>query len=211
MIKFSRKPLLLAGMTLFATHAGFAADEKKDEELPELMTGADATMLANTCAGCHGPDGASGGPATPTIAGLSTEYFVEVMNGFASGDVPSTIMSRIAKGYTEEEFEMMADVFGKLPFVNAPDQAFDEKLAKSGAKLHDKYCEKCHAEGGTSAEDDSGILAGQWTPYMSATLKDYNDDSREATKKMKKKLKKLLEKEGDEGITALLNYYASQK
>jgi sulfide dehydrogenase cytochrome subunit len=81
-IKFSRNPLLLAGITLFATHTGFAADEKKDEELPELMTGADATMLANTCAGCHGPDGASGGPATPTIAGLSTEYFVEVMNGY---------------------------------------------------------------------------------------------------------------------------------
>jgi sulfide dehydrogenase cytochrome subunit len=208
-MRFSRKTLLLAGITtLCAMQPGFAADEEKK---PEVMTGADPQMLANTCSGCHGPDGASNGPATPTIAGLSTEYFVEVMTGFASGDVPSTIMGRIAKGYTEDEFKSMADVFGKLPFVKAPEQKFDAKLAKKGAKLHDKYCEKCHADGGTSAEDDSGILAGQWTSYTAYALQDYNDDSREATKKMKKKMKKLMEKEGDAGIDALLNYYASQK
>ncbi|RUM94214.1 MAG: cytochrome c4 [Thiothrix sp.] len=175
------------------------------------MTGASAQMLTNTCFGCHGPDGASSGPATPTIAGISTDYFIEVMTGYASGDVPSTIMGRIAKGYNEEEIELMAGVFSELPFVNAPDQKFDEKLAKKGAKLHDKYCEKCHAEGGSSSEDDSGILAGQWMPYNSFAIKDYNDDDREATKKMKKKMKKLMEKEGDAGFDALLNYYASQK
>ena len=210
-MKLSRKTLLLASITLCAAQSGFAADEKKDEPKPEVMTGASAKMLADTWAGCHGPDGASGGPATPTIAGISTEYFVEVMNGFASGDVPSTIMGRIAKGYTEEEFKSMADVFAELPFVKAANQEFDEKLAKKGAKLHDKYCEKCHAEGGTSAEDDSGILAGQWTPYLRNTLKDFRDGSREMTKKMKKKVNKLMKKEGDKGFEALFNYYASQK
>lgn len=210
-MRFSRKTLLLAGITLCAAQSGFAADEKKDEVKPEVMTGASAQMLTNTCFGCHGPDGASGGPAMPTIAGLSNDYFIEVMNGYASGDVPSTIMGRIAKGYNEEEIELMAGVFSELPFVNAPDQKFDEKLAKKGAKLHDKYCEKCHAEGGSSAEDDSGILAGQWMPYNRFTFQDYNDGSREATKKMKKKMKKLMEKEGDAGFDALLNYYASQK
>lgn len=120
-MRFSRKTLLLAGIALCAAQSGFAADEKKDEPKPEVMTGASAQMLANTCFGCHGPDGASGGPATPTIAGLSNEYFVEVMNGYASGDVPSTIMGRIAQGYNEEEIQLMADVFSELSFVNAPD------------------------------------------------------------------------------------------
>ena len=41
-----------------------------------------ASMLADTCAGCHGTDGASVGPATPNIAGLSETYFTDTMLAF---------------------------------------------------------------------------------------------------------------------------------
>ena len=172
--------------------------------------GASAEMLAHTCAGCHGTNGASQGPAAPTISGLSTDYFVELMQGFANDEIPNTIMGRIAKGYTEEEIVAMADYYGKHPFVKA-EQKYDKKLVKKGGKLHDKYCEKCHSDGGQSAEDDSGVLAGQWTPYVKWSLADYRSGDREMTKKMAKKLNKLVEKEGDKGIDALLAYYASQQ
>ncbi len=172
--------------------------------------GASARMLSDTCSGCHGTDGVSGGPATPTIAGISKSYFTEVMEGFASGEIPSTIMGRIAKGYTEEEIGAMGDYFSKQKFVKAT-QKYDDKLAQTGAKLHDKYCEKCHAEGGSSADDDSGILNGQWQPYVKWSLMDFNAGHRNAPKKMQKQLGKLAKKEGDAGITALLNYYASGK
>ena len=189
---------LLAGALAFAASGGATA------------AGASASMLSDTCSGCHGTDGASVGPASPTIAGISNDYFVEIMQGFASGDIPSTIMGRIAKGYTEEEITAMAKHFSGLKFA-AAEQKHDAALAKKGAKLHDKYCEKCHAEGGTSAEDDSGILSGQWRPYVEWSLADYTSGKREATKKMKKKLDKLVEKEGDAGIDALLNFYAAGK
>jgi sulfide dehydrogenase cytochrome subunit len=198
--------LLIAILAIGGSSAAIAAEEKK----PELLTGASASMLANTCAGCHGTAGASSGPAAPTIAGLSKDYFVETMQGFSSGEIPSTIMGRIAKGYSDDEFKAMADYFGGKPFVKAK-QNFDPKLAKKGAKLHDKYCEKCHGEGGQSAEDDAGVLAGQWTPYVNWTLADYKAGDREATKKMKKKLNQMLEREGGAGVEALLNYYASQQ
>ncbi|MCG8426282.1 MAG: cytochrome c4 [Chromatiales bacterium] len=197
------KAVVVAGLALSAT-AAIAADA------PKVMTGASASMLANTCAGCHGTDGASQGPASPTIAGLSKDYFIETMQGFASGEIPSTIMGRIAKGYTEEEFALMADFYRTKPFTKAK-QDFDKKLAKKGAKLHDKYCEKCHAEGGQSAEDDAGVLAGQWTPYVNWQLANFKAGDREAPKKMKKQMRKLLEKKGSEGVKALLNYYASQQ
>ncbi len=170
-----------------------------------------ATMLANTCAGCHGTGGVSHGPATPTIAGVSEEYFKEVMEAYKNGDRRSTIMGRIAKGYSEKEIALLAGYFAKQKFVPAKGQTYDAKLAKKGAKLHDKYCEKCHADGGTSVEDDAGILAGQWTPYLKFTLSDFLAGKSEMPKKMKKKLKKLHEKKGDAGIEALLNYYASKK
>ncbi|HIP52664.1 MAG TPA: cytochrome c4 [Chromatiales bacterium] len=198
------KALATAGLLMFSASAAIAADK------PALLSGASADMLANTCAGCHGTDGASNGPATPTIAGLSKDYFVEIMQGFKSGEVPSTIMTRIAKGYSDDEFKAMADYFGNKPFVKAK-QKYDPKLAKKGAKLHDKYCEKCHAEGGQSAEDDAGVLAGQWTPYVSWSLADFKAGHREAPKKMKKKMKKLLSKKGDAGIEALIHFYASQQ
>ena len=175
-----------------------------------LMTGASARMLADTCAGCHGANGVSGGPATPTIAGLSIEYFVEVMEGFRNGDVPSTIMGRIARGYTGDEFKAMAGYYGKLPFVRAKGQAFDAELARKGARIHQKYCEKCHADGGARAGDDSGILAGQWQSYLRWTLADYIRGRRIPTRKMREKLKRMLGEKGEKGVEALMNFYASQ-
>jgi len=198
------RALLIAGLAVGASSAALAAEK------PKLMMGANAKMLADTCVGCHGGDGSSNGPATPTIAGLSQDYFVEVMEEFATGEVPSTIMGRIAKGYTKDEFKTLAKYYGDKPFVQAK-QSFDKKLVKKGKKLHDKYCEKCHADGGTSAEDDAGVLAGQWTPYLNWSMADFKAGHREAPKKMKKKMKKMLSKEGNKGHQALISYYASQQ
>ncbi len=168
-----------------------------------------AKMLAYTCAGCHGTNGASHGPATPTISGNSIDYFVEAMEAYKSGERPSTIMGRIAKGYSKEEFELMAAFFAQQKFVPAKQKA-DRKLASKGKAIHKKSCEKCHEDGGSSSEDDAGILAGQWTPYLQYSLEDFLDGSRPMPKKMKKKLLKAHKKYGDKGIQALLNYYAGQ-
>jgi sulfide dehydrogenase cytochrome subunit len=195
------KKALIGTLVLSASSAVFAADEKP------LMSGASASMLANTCAGCHGTSGASAGPATPSIGGISAVYFEEVMQGFKSGEVPSTIMGRIANGYSDEEIKSMGEHFSQQPFVKA-EQSFDAAQADEGAKLHDKYCEKCHADGGASAEDDSGILLGQLTPYLHYAIADFKAGDREMTKKMKKQVNKLIKKEGDAGFEALLNFYA---
>jgi sulfide dehydrogenase cytochrome subunit len=192
---------LIGTLALSASYAALAAEEKP------LMTGANASMLANTCAGCHGTNGASAGPASPSISGISAVYFEEIMLGFKSGEIPSTIMGRIAEGYSDDEIKAMGEHFSKQPFVKAK-QSFDNSLAKKGEKLHDKYCEKCHADGGASAEDDSGILLGQLTPYLHYTLTDFKAGDREMTKKMKKKVNQLIKKEGDAGFEALLNFYA---
>ncbi|MEJ2608670.1 MAG: cytochrome c4 [Candidatus Thiodiazotropha sp.] len=195
---------LIGALALSASSAAFAADEKP------LLSGASASMLANTCSGCHGTNGASAGPATPSIGGISAVYFEEVMEEFKDDEMNATIMTRIAKGYTEDEIKAMGEYFSKQPFVAAT-QPFDPEKAKIGAKLHDKYCEKCHADNGTSSEDDSGILMGQLTPYLRYTFADFKAGNREITKKMKKRVNALLKKKGDAGIDALFNFYAQGK
>ena len=86
-----------------------------------------ATMLANTCAGCHGPNGISNGPLTPSIAGLPKEYIAESMHDFASGKRASTVMQRIAKGYTDADINDLSEYFSKLP---------DEKAVKASKNTH---------------------------------------------------------------------------
>jgi sulfide dehydrogenase cytochrome subunit len=209
MKKMLPKALLLTGLALSISMSAFAADDKKKK--PEVMSGAKTQMLADTCAGCHGFNGVSKGPATPSIAGLSAEYMSTLLKAYKSGEASSTIMGRIVKGYSDGELDQVAEYYSKKKMVLASGQEFDEKLAEKGKKLHDKYCEKCHSEGGTLGEDESGFLGGQWVPYLQASLVDFKEGTRDMPKKMKKKMKKLRKKEGDDGIKALMNYYASQK
>lgn len=167
------------------------------------------TMLANTCVGCHGPAGASLGPATPSIAGMSSETFVEAMKAYQDAR-PATIMGRIAKGYTEDEIKAMGEYFAKQKFVPAAQEADADKAAK-GAKLHDEYCEKCHEEKGTKDSDGSSILAGQWKPYLDAQLADFHAGKRDMSKKMAKRMESMVKEHGEGALDEIANFYASHK
>jgi sulfide dehydrogenase cytochrome subunit len=166
-------------------------------------------LVASTCVGCHGTGGSSMGPATPTIAGISAETFMEAMQAYQADERPSTIMGRIAKGYTEEELKVMADYFAQQSFVRYT-QEIDAEKAKKGAKLHDKYCEKCHVDQGFTDEDGSAILAGQWLPYLQFSLADFHGGERDMSKKMKKRMGKMVEKQGEESLEDIAHFYASQ-
>ena len=174
-----------------------------------LAGGPSAVALAYTCAGCHGTDGSSVGPSSPHIAGINKEYFIESMKTYKEDGRNSTIMNRIAKGYTDEQIAGMADFFAAQTLRLSP-QAHDAKLAEQGAKFHDKYCEKCH-EGGGKDPSDSGTLAGQWMPYLHFSMADFQSGKREMPKKMKTKVQELTKEQGDGALEALIQYYGSVK
>lgn len=201
-----RKVMLIASIAYCFSMQALAADDKK----PELLTGASTEMIVENCAGCHGLEGNSNGPAIPTIAGMSAAYIEDVMKTYASGERHGTIMNRIAKGYNDDEFKQMGEYFSKQKFIAAkmtPEEGHKDESAK-GAKLHKKYCEKCHSDDGSNPEDDSGILKGQWTPYLEARLHDAKEGKSEMPKKMTKKLKKLHKKAGEKGLHAIMDFYA---
>lgn len=186
------------------------------------------SVLAGNCAGCHGIDGVSGGPATPSIAGMSKVYFINAMLSYKYGkdkakieaaaktlkidpdDVEgherlATVMDRMAKGYSDEDIGRMADYFAGKQHVSAI-QPFDSALAAKGKRVHDDACEKCHENGGREG-DGSGILAGQWIPYLKDAITDFNGGHRDMPKKMRAKMKEL----NDKDFEALVQFYASQK
>ena len=71
-----------------------------------------ARSLAANCTGCHGPNGISSG-AIPTIAGLERAYIVTAMQEFKAGTRQATVMHQHAKGYTDQEIEVMAQYFSQ--------------------------------------------------------------------------------------------------
>lgn len=166
-------------------------------------------MLVNSCMVCHGFQGSSLGPATPSIAGMDKEDFVETMEAYKKDEIPSTIMGRIAKGYTHADFQVMAKYFSKQAFVRYPQQ-FNLNKAKQGAVLHKEFCEKCHKNNGYSFGDEgASILAGQWMPYLRFNLADIRANVREMPKKMKKRLEKMVKIHGEESLEALIHFYGS--
>ncbi len=162
-----------------------AAPAKAAPAKPKLQMGATDSMLADTCAGCHGTNGNSKGPAAPTIAGLEADYLLETMQAYKSGERHGTIMGRIVKGYTDEELEQIANFYADKSYVGWT-QAYVGPKAKMGQKLHDEYCEKCHEDEGMSVEDVP--MAGQWMSYIEWTVLDYLNGKNNPEKDMKKKL-----------------------
>lgn len=61
---------------------------------------------AASCLGCHADAGADS-PVVP-LASLKAEQIETAMQAFRSGTRPSTVMDRIAKGFSDEEVRAIA-------------------------------------------------------------------------------------------------------
>ena len=69
-----------------------------------------ARSLAATCANCHGTNGVSAGEVV-SLASRPKDEIVRKMQDFKAGRVPGTIMPQLAKGYTDEQIDLVAGWF----------------------------------------------------------------------------------------------------
>lgn len=172
------------------------------------------------CQDCHGESGISQSSDIPIIAGFSDIAIIDmmtayrdlkrtaIMSKFRSGDTsrPETSMNEITENMSDEEIEALATHYSELPFIAAK-QPFDGEKAAIGAKIHKTKCFRCHEDGGSSKDDDVGLLAGQWSEYLRTAINNFLEEKRETDPKMLKALKSL----SDQEVDALLNYWASQQ
>jgi cytochrome subunit of sulfide dehydrogenase len=81
--------------------------------------------LAASCFTCHGTDGNSVGGVPPSIAGRDRGELVQTLKDFKAGKRPATIMHQQAKGYTDEQLELIAAYFArqKTAPARAPSKA----------------------------------------------------------------------------------------
>ena len=188
--------------------------------LPGIATADSLDATIDSCADCHGDNGVSQWDDMPTIAGIDAFVGSESLfiyrdkerpcadSEYRQGDTsrPATNMCEIVSDFSDEMIEDIAAHFSELPFVAAK-QDFDAAKAAAGKAIHEQNCERCHSEGGSNADDEAGILAGQWSGYLRTAFAEYGSGDREQLDKMKDVMDPL----SADDTEALINFYASQQ
>jgi cytochrome c553 len=72
---------------------------------------ADAPPGALACSGCHA-GGRTADTTVPRLNGRNPADIVTAMQAFKSGQLPSTVMDRIAKGFSDDEVKAIAAWYG---------------------------------------------------------------------------------------------------
>lgn len=79
---------------------------------PSAAQAPNAALVAANCAICHGQGGGGAGDM-PSLAKSTAAQIAENMRAMRDGKKPSTIMNRIAKGYTDAQIDAVANQLGK--------------------------------------------------------------------------------------------------
>ena len=74
-----------------------------------------ARNLAATCANCHGTNGHAKGDTIKPLAGMPAQRIVKAVADYRSGAQSATVMHQIAKGFTDEQFQLIAAYFAAQP------------------------------------------------------------------------------------------------
>ena len=97
---------LFAGLLAAVGGPAAAAPSAVDQQALRVRS------LAATCAQCHGTDGRGAtGSIVPALAGRPEAATVEQLSAFKAGTRPATVMTQLAKGYSEVQIRQLAAYF----------------------------------------------------------------------------------------------------
>jgi cytochrome c553 len=158
--------------------AGYYASQKPASAA--AATGAADTVAtgkaaANACIACHGADGNSQMPGTPSLAGQHPGFLLNAMQAYKDGSRKDPAMAGQVAKLDKVTMENIAAYFAaQKPTARAKPSAGD---AIAGEPLSGK-CGGCHGKQGHSADAKTPSLAGQDAQYLVKTMKNYRDGGR---------------------------------
>jgi cytochrome c553 len=130
------------------------------------------------CFSCHGRDGISPLPNTPSLAGQPDLFLQWQLIFFRSGTRKSDQMSPIANDLTNEDVRNLGAYFASLTPPPAATSDDDPQLTEAGAKIaSQRRCTSCHTDNfaGTKA---TARIAHQREDYLLKALTDYKTGTR---------------------------------
>jgi cytochrome c553 len=158
------KPALIALCLVGGSAPAFAADVSAGKS------------LAEGCAACHGADGVSETPLTPSLAAQPDEFVQWQLVYFRSGARKNEIMGPIAESLSNEDIRNLGAYYASLPPTNP--QAQPDALGQTGEKLAGEHrCRSCHSD------DYNGFraaarLSGQREDVLLKALHEYKSGVR---------------------------------
>jgi len=126
--------------------------------------------LAAPCAKCHGEDGNSKVPGTPTLAGQQPHYLVAAIQEYHQGERATATMKSMLLDADKMQLENLALYFAtQTPVQRAAPTRGDPKAGEPLSAM----CGGCHGSHGVSADAATPSLAGQDAQYLVKATKAY--------------------------------------
>jgi cytochrome c553 len=130
------------------------------------------------CLACHGENGVSPTPETPSLGGLSEYYALLQLVAFREGNRKSDIMGAMVDGMTDDDLRAAAAFVAQQPRPTPPEEAGDPERMQRGAALVGKnHCNQCHGPKLFGGEQMPPLLH-QREDYLAKALLDYKAERR---------------------------------
>jgi cytochrome c553 len=175
----------------------FASQSPKAPTAPAQGDPKAGRALASVCGGCHGVEGVSNDPATPTLAGQDEKYLVEAIKAYRTSRKRENMRLYIT-GLGDADIGNIAAFYASLP----------ARAAEKGSTLVEDLtakCSRCHVAGAPVGDMPVPRLHGQDRDYLVMALRAYRDDRRESSTMHKMSLPY-----GDSIIESIATFYATQ-
>jgi cytochrome c553 len=157
---------------------------------------------AAACAQCHGENGNSTTPGTPSLAGQQPLYFIAAILEYHQGDRLAPNMRSTLRGASRVELESLALYYASQTPQPRTAPPFGDPVA--GEPLTG-VCGGCHGVRGMSTDSATPNLAGQEPHYLASAIRAYGKTRRHDV--MEKQIGRL----GDGDIENVAAYYSIQK
>jgi cytochrome c553 len=134
--------------------------------------------LAAACDGCHGTDGVSQTPLTPSLAAQADEYLQWQLVFFRAGSRKSAVMQPIAEALKNEDIRNLGAYYATLKPPKPEGAANPDPLAERGAELAKRNrCNACHGDNYVGHRA-AARLASQREDVLLKGLRDFKSGAR---------------------------------
>ncbi len=191
---------------LGATHAAIGLSGQGEDA--KLMT-----LVNETCAACHGPNGNSVVPDFPSLAGQQKTYLLREMLDYKEGRRHSDVMAPLMTQLGQEDMNRLADYYAAQQ--PAPGTVSKPELLALGKRIYLEgntksgvpSCDGCHEENGEGSKKFPRV-AGQHVAYTLGQIEQYASGKRSNGVKVMRTIAERLTREEAEAVA---EYMASLK
>lgn len=158
--------------------------------------------LAAACNTCHGADGNSTTPGTPTLAGQQARYLVVATQEYLHGERSKAPMHGKLSVMSRTDLENIALYYASQTPAQRPAPSSGDPAA---GKPLSAVCGGCHGSQGVSTDSATPSLAGQDPQYLKSAIAAYR------TTRKREKMRDYVNTLSDREIENIAAFYTVQK